>query len=290
MVLTRSMDRSKETIWRIAALSAHATRGPSGSDGCRAAAWCRPVAHDAVTEFEVGLGKVVADGQQWFVGELGGRVAHTIAEIEAGWVSGAAETQVGALRDIGVVGGVFDYLEVDFAVEPVEESSSDRALPGGEDDQGFGEGGRTDTGVVGAGQRHGDLLGLRFVLDEGDQCRGVDDHGSDAGFGVVAEDLFPFLLGGRRGIGQQRPDLGAHDMEQLGAAVDSAGLQQGQLGPQGLADRLCLVAVTHTGGELVCETVDFGVFDIQSHTVDGTNFLVRGISTGWWGGPPGPDA
>ncbi len=43
-------------------------------------AW--PVADDAA-ELKVGLREVVADGQQWLVAQLGGRVRHTVSEVES---------------------------------------------------------------------------------------------------------------------------------------------------------------------------------------------------------------
>lgn len=135
------------------------------------------------------------------MGNLGGGVAHAVAEVEGGGVVAAAELKVGALGRVGVVGGEFGDAKVDFAAEAVEYGSRDWALSGGEDDESFSECGGADDGVAGAGQRRGDLFGRRFVLDECDECRGVDDQESDSRLWVIAEDLLAFLFGDRRLVG-----------------------------------------------------------------------------------------
>lgn len=64
----------------------------------------------------------------------------------------------------------------------------------------------------------------------------------------------------------------------MGDTVACLGFEKGKLGPECIADGLCLVAVAHAGGEFFGEVVDLGVFDVERHTVEGTTQVSDGTT------------
>src|SRR6266498_167386 len=127
-------------------------------------------------ELKIRSGEVIAQAKQWLACKLGYGVGHAVAEVQSRTVPALAEGNKRVGRDRPVIGRELRDLDLGLLQEPREQRLAGMSEPRTQHQRTLNDGRCPDAGVLGSRQEVPDALVARFLEQDRDDRRAVDNH------------------------------------------------------------------------------------------------------------------